>query len=175
MAGTNCCCCSKRTEVRDRSPGTVILQPASDSLRDVVTELEIGREHYALVNAGAMKRAVERGIEAQIPAADFLVDDGTDFPGPGVGGEFGALVANFVRQTYSHRPVPRLRNAEARADVIAHPLPAPIRLNAGEDVKAGLEPVVDALGDFNRFMLGVVGGQDAVDGRLAALNRKVGM
>jgi hypothetical protein len=52
--------------------------------------------------------------------------------------------------------------------VIAHPLPAAVRLNAGENVKAGLEPVVDALCDFNGFMLGVVCGQDAVDGCLAA-------
>jgi hypothetical protein len=57
--------------------------------------------------------------------------------------------------------------------VIAHPSPAAVRLNAGEDVKAGLEPVGDALCDFNGFMLGVVCGQDAVDGCLAALNREV--
>ena len=72
------------TEVRDRPPGTVILQPASDSFSDVIAELEIGREHYTLVHARAMKRAVERGLKLRYQAANFLVDDGTDFPGPGV-------------------------------------------------------------------------------------------
>ena len=46
------------TEVRDRPPGTVILQPASDSFSDVITELEIGREHNALV-AGAERQLPE--------------------------------------------------------------------------------------------------------------------
>jgi hypothetical protein len=44
-----------------------------------------------------MERAVERGIEAQLPAADFLVDDGAYFPGPGVGGKSATLIADLVR------------------------------------------------------------------------------
>src|ERR1700674_3866578 len=160
-------------EDRDRSVPRVIFQPASDSFGEIIARLHVGGKHYALMNAGAVKRAVERGVETQVPAADFLVHDGADFPGPGVGREGGALVSDFVRQTHPYRPVPRLRNAEAGTDVITHPLPAAIRLNAGEDVKAGLEPVVDALRDFHGLMLGMVGGQDAVDCRLAAFSGEV--
>src|SRR5579863_3134150 len=86
----------KRTESRDRSQGTVILQPARDAFRDVIAELKVGGKHYALVNTWAVKRAVERGIEAQVPGSDFLVHDGANFPCPGVGREGGALVADFV-------------------------------------------------------------------------------
>src|SRR5271156_206198 len=163
----------ERTEIRDRSVRTVVLKPAGDSSCEVVTELEIGREDKTLVHAGAMKRPVQRGVEGQIPAPDFLVDNWTDFPSPSVGVERSPLVADFVRQTESHRPVPRLRNADARPNMIAHPLPAAIGLNASEDVEAGFEPIGDALRDFDSFMLGMVGGQDAVNRRLCPFKREV--
>src|SRR5579863_649211 len=69
-------------EIRDRSVRSVILKAACDSSCEVVAEFEIGREHKTLVHTWAMKRAVERGIEGQIPATDFLVHDGTDLPSP---------------------------------------------------------------------------------------------
>src|SRR6202451_4792292 len=142
------------TEIRDRSVGRVIFQAARDSFCEVVTELEIGREDHALVDAGAVKRAIQRGIEGQVPATDFLVHDGTDLPGPGVARKCGALIADFIRQTYTHRPVPRLRNAEERVAVFASPLAAAIGLNAGENVEAGLEPVGNGLRDFHGLVFG---------------------
>src|SRR5271167_635434 len=66
------------TEIRDRPPGTVVFQPSGNSLGDVVTEFEVWREDHALVNARPVKRAVERGIKAQIPTADFFVHDRAD-------------------------------------------------------------------------------------------------
>src|SRR5580698_6253259 len=74
----------QRTEICDRSIGSIVFESAGDSSCEVVAEFEIGREHKTLVHTWAMKRAVERGIEGQIPATDFLVHDGTDFPSPGI-------------------------------------------------------------------------------------------
>jgi hypothetical protein len=65
--------------------------------------------------------------------------------------------------------VPLFWNADARADVIADPLPAGARLEAGEDVKAALEPRGKAVGDLDRFMERMIVGQDAVNGLLVAI------
>ena len=52
--------------------------------------------------------------------------------------------------------------------MVAHPLPADMRVGAGEHVKAKLEPVREAVSDFERFMQLVLGGVRPVDHRLAA-------
>src|SRR5258708_10979511 len=69
--------------------------------------------------------------------------------------------------------MPRRGNPEPRPNMIANPLPATMGLNCGEDVEAGLKPVVDSLRNFNRFVLGVVGGLEAVNYSLAAIYREV--
>lgn len=45
-----------------------------------------------------------------------------------------------------------------RANVVTHPLPSAIGLNAREERKANLCPMVDALREFQRFVLCLVGG-----------------
>jgi hypothetical protein len=45
-----------------------------------------------------------------------------------------------------------------RANVVTHPLPSAIGLNAREERKANLCPIVDALREFQRFVLCLVGG-----------------
>src|SRR5450631_1406597 len=71
--------------------------------------------------------------------------------------------------------MPRLRNAEARTNVIADPLPPAVGLNAGEDVEAGFEPAIDALRNFDGLMFRMVGGQYAILHRLASLGGEIRM
>ena len=66
-------------------------------------------------------------------------------------------------------------SVDDRANVVTHPLPSAIRLNAREEIKANLCPVVDALREFQRFVLCVVGGKHAVLDGFAAANREIGM
>ena len=44
---------------------------------------------------GPMKGPFQRRIERQIPRAQLFVDDGTNLPRPGIGGEDRPLVANL--------------------------------------------------------------------------------
>jgi hypothetical protein len=53
--------------------------------------------------------------------------------------------------------MPGFGDPDARPDVISHPVPAAIGLNAGENVEAGFEPIVDSLRDLDGFVLGVIG------------------
>lgn len=84
-------------EIRRRADGAVILEAAGDFLGEVVAEFHVGGEHYALIHASAMERAVQRGIEGPIPPANLFVDDRPDFPSPSVHGKFPALVTDFIR------------------------------------------------------------------------------
>jgi len=59
--------------------------------------------------------------------------------------------------------------------VIAHPLPALSRGYGGEDVKAALEPVIEAVGDLDGLVLGVIGGVNTVDDCLRSVDREVAM
>src|ERR1035438_9215918 len=54
------------------------------------------------------------------------------------GAELAPLVANLLRNAQADRQVPRLGRGNPRANVIAHPLPSSIRLNAREHIEAGL-------------------------------------
>jgi hypothetical protein len=57
--------------------------------------------------------------------------------------------------------------------MIANPLPPDSRIRAGEDVKAKLEPVAEAVGDFERFVQLVFRGILAVYDCLAPLEGEV--
>src|SRR5262249_18215774 len=46
--------------------------------------------------------------------------------------------------------------------MVPHPLPASLRLDTGEDIKARLEPRCKSMGDFNGLMHSVLCGEDAV-------------
>src|SRR6202045_630605 len=65
--------------------------------------------------------------------------------------------------------MPALGRAPARPDVIPHPLPLRVGLDAGEEVEACLEPGGDALGDLERLVEGALGAKDVVDRAPAAL------
>src|SRR5438445_13705457 len=58
--------------------------------------------------------------------------------------------------------MPTFRGAKARANMVPHPLPASLGLNAGEDIEARLEPWRKAVRDFDRLMRGVLRGKHAV-------------
>ncbi len=69
--------------------------------------------------------------------------------------------------------MPFLRDGNARADVITHPLPALSLGYGSEDVKAALEPVIKTMGDLDRLMLGMVGGKNTICGCLRASDREI--
>src|ERR1022692_2198516 len=86
----------ERVEAGERTVSRIVFQPARKFLGEIVAELRVGRKRSSLVHALAVPGTVQSGIERQIPRTDFLVDDGTDFPGPGIGRESGALVTDLV-------------------------------------------------------------------------------
>src|SRR5579872_7368412 len=116
-----------------------------------------------------MPRAVKRGVEREIPAADLLIYDGTDFPSPCVRRIRGALVADFVRQADPNRPVPLFGDAESRTNVVANPLPTLPRLDTSEHIKSRLKPVIESLRNFESFVLGMIRRQHAINNGLAAV------
>jgi hypothetical protein len=59
--------------------------------------------------------------------------------------------------------------------VLTYPLPTLALGYGGESVKAALEPFIEAMRDFNGFMLGVVRRINAVYGRLRTVDREVAM
>jgi hypothetical protein len=69
--------------------------------------------------------------------------------------------------------MPLLGDGHARAYVISHPLPAMPVVGGSEDVKAALEPVVEAVGDLDCLVLSVIHGANAIDDRLRSVNREV--
>src|SRR6266851_151155 len=164
-----------RRKIRGWADGTVILKAARDLFCDVVADFHVRREDEPLMNAFAMQGPVESRVEVQIPAANLLIDDRAHLPGPGIRGEFAALIAYFIRETEPNGPTPFFRNAHARANVVAHPLdPISIAL-VGKDVKAGFKPIREAMGNLNGFVLGVVGGKNSILSGLAAVNREIAM
>src|SRR5690348_4770891 len=56
-----------RVEVRSRPDGTVVFNTPGNLLREVIAQLYIGRKNESLVNTGAMKGLVKRGVEREIP------------------------------------------------------------------------------------------------------------
>src|SRR5208337_1188486 len=103
-------------------------------------------------NTGPVKRPLESGIESQIPRLPLFIDDGANFPGPGIRGKDGPLVAQFRRKAHPDRPMPFLRNANPGTDVITNPLVALVRAVAREDVQSRFKPVRPTLGNLNRFV-----------------------
>src|SRR5260370_11690918 len=127
------------------------------------------------MNVFTVQGPVKSRVEVQIPTANLLIDDRAHLPGPGIRGKFAALIADFIRETKPNRPMPFFRNAHARANVVAHPLdPISIAL-VGKDVKAGFKPIREAMGNLNRFVLGVVGGKNSILSGLAAVNGEIAM
>src|SRR5580658_3044101 len=141
-------------EVGSGPDRAVILQAAGNLGSEVVAEFEIRREHEALVFCKAVNGFVECWIKRPIPAAHFLVNDGTHLPSPCVGGKLAALIAYFIRQADADGPVPLFGDAEAGADMVANPLPSLSGARRGEDIESHLEPIGEAVGDFDGFVFG---------------------
>jgi hypothetical protein len=57
--------------------------------------------------------------------------------------------------------------------VIPHPLPALALGYGSENIKAALEPIIEAVRDFDGLTLGVIGGIKAIYDRLRTIDRKV--
>jgi hypothetical protein len=72
-------------------------------------------------------------------------------------------------------PVPLLRHGDTRANVIPHPLPALALGYRSKNVEATLEPVIKAMSDLHRFMLGVISGVNTLQDCLRALDCEVAM
>src|SRR5215469_8254601 len=71
--------------------------------------------------------------------------------------------------------MPALRNAYSRTNVIAHPLPSAIRLNACKNVKAQLRPRIDSLSEFQRLVHSVICREHPILHRLRPLKSEVGV
>jgi|HubBroStandDraft_4_1064222.scaffolds.fasta_scaffold04094_5 hypothetical protein len=125
------------------------------------------------MNALAVERSVERGIKRPIPASDLLIHDGTNFPGPRVHRILPTLVADFIREAHAHGPVPFLRYGNSRPDMISHPLPALTFSYGSEDVKATFKPVIEAVSDLHRFMLGVIGWVNTINDCFRTVDREI--
>ena len=116
---------------------------------------------------------VESGVEREIPPAQLLIDDGPHLPGPGIRGILTPLIADFVRETEPDRPFPFRRDADARANVVADPVYAAAVLFRRENIEADLQPIPEAVGDFDRFVKLVVGGEYSVLRGFRALKREI--
>src|SRR5215472_2188333 len=162
-------------KIGGRADGAVILKSAGDFLGEVVAELEIRREGDSLRNAVAVKGPVKRGIEGEIPGTFLLINDRPNFPGPGIGGEFSSLIADFIGKAQADGPIPLFGNVHAGADVVADPLDALPAFFRSEDVETSLEPVVEAMRDFDGFMQLMIGRKQPVLRGIGALESEIAM
>src|SRR5262245_17099390 len=76
---------AQRIEAAQRTERAVIFKAGVHPLGDVVAQLEVGRELVSARLLRAVKRLVDGRIERCVPVAELLVDNGPDFPGPGIG------------------------------------------------------------------------------------------
>src|SRR5713226_2457919 len=164
---------AQRQKLRSRTHRSVILNPSGNFFGEVVADFHIRRKDESIAHARAVKRFVKRGIKRQVPRPDLFIDNRAHLPGPGVHRKLAPLVADLVRQTQTHRPFPFRRYAHARPNVIPHPLHAKSIALVRENVKPNLEPVRNSVGNLNRFVLRVIGRQDAVLHRLAAVDGEI--
>src|SRR5216684_2075692 len=134
-----------RVEARDRTQRAVIFESPRDFLGEIVAELEVGRENDSLIHAWAVKGAIKRGIEGEIPPAELFINDRANLPCPGIRRVAAALPADFVREADADGPVPLGRNAHAWTDMAADVIPALAALRGSENVESGLKPVCEAL------------------------------
>src|SRR5581483_1017805 len=127
-------------KTRDGAVRAVILQAYGGALGDVVAELDVRRECVTPGGFGAAEGFVDGRIKSEIPAFDLVrrVDDGADFPGPGVGGDERALPSDFIGQAESDYPPELFRIRESRANVRADVVIAAVGLQGRKYVEACL-------------------------------------
>ena len=160
-------------EVRGWPYRAIVFKASGDFFGEVVAEFEVRGENETLAHGLAVQGFVEGGIAAEIPAAELLIDDGTHLPGPGVGGELAALVADFIGKAEAHGPFPSLRDGDAGTNVVADPLDALAAALGSEDIEADFQPDGETVGDFDGFVLGVVSGIESVDDGFAAVDGEI--
>ena len=153
---------ARRKKIGGRPDSSVVLEAPGDFLCEVVAELEIGRERHALVDTIPMKRPVKSRIEREVPPANLLINDGPHLPGPCVCRIPAPLIANLVGKAHADRPVPLFRHANAGTDVIAHPVPSLAILRGSKNIKTGLEPIIEAVGDLDGLVQLVIRGKQAI-------------
>src|SRR5436309_14514897 len=120
-----------------------------------------------------MERTLQAGVERQVQFPNLLIDDGPDFPRPGVGRITGAHPSELGRKAKADGPFPGRRNPHARPNMIAYELPAVGAIRASENVEPGFEPFVETMRDFDRLVQGVIGGTHAIDYVLGTLEGEV--
>src|SRR6266699_6125219 len=76
---------AKRIKVTYGSKAAIVFKSADDFLRKRVADLDVGRELKTAFSARTFQDTLQRGIERQVPAFDFLIDNRPDLPTPGVG------------------------------------------------------------------------------------------
>ena len=153
----------------------IVFDAAADLSCEVVAHLCSRSEPEALVHVRAMPGSFQRWIYSEVPAAKGLVDDRANLPRPGIGRVDGALISDLGGDAEADRPVPGVWDPNAGADVVADPLDAVAILLAGEDVETDFGPVVDALCEFQRLVLLMVGWVDSADEVLLPQRSEVGV
>src|SRR3569833_3188183 len=165
---------ARSVEAREGAERTVVFDAGVDDLTKVIARFEGRGEAEAIVNARAVERTFDSGVEGEIEYAELLIDDGAEFYIPGVAAiVFRALVAELDREARADRPFPAFRNAHAGAIVSAHPAVAVGRVVTGEIIEAGFEPVVEAVRDFGCFVQGVIRGDLSIGGILRTIKSEV--
>ena len=160
----------QRGDVGDIAEVSVVLEATCDGLREVSAHFNIRSEVEPVSDTGSVPGAFERGINGPVEVAFLSVDNRPNLPGPGVPRKDSSLIANLHGQARTDGPVPAERSANARTNVVANPLPACLTARARKDIETNLEPVIEALGDFDRLMdrmvcgLSPVGGFELPDG-----------
>src|SRR5215472_9130283 len=101
------------------------------------------------MDAVAVEGPVKRRVAREIPAPGLLINNRAHLPGPCVRRIPAPLIANFVGKADANGPVPFLRHAYTGTNVVADPIPSLAVLHGSENVEAGLEPVSEAVGDFD--------------------------
>src|SRR5208282_146103 len=87
--------------------------------------------------------------------------------------ERSALVTDFVGEAEAYGPLPFFGDGNARTDVVADPLNALAAARGSENVEADFEPVGEAVGNFDGFVFGVVGGVQAVLNGFGAVDGEI--
>src|SRR4029077_2345948 len=84
---------AQSVESAQRAVSGIVLEPSCNLFCEIVAYFNVGRESHAPVDSRTVKRAVERGIETQVPATEFLVDNRTNLQCPRIRRECGTLIA----------------------------------------------------------------------------------
>ena len=153
---------AQRIKRGDGAYPAVVFQAPADGRRELIADLRVGGKLKAAVHAFALQVPVEHGIQRCIEGSPLLVENRSQLQRPGIGGEGPLLIADLQRQAEPDGHLPTLRDSDPRADMIPHPLPAGVRLDARKNVEPCLEPRGEPVRNFDGLMRSVLRGEDAV-------------